>query len=304
MATPTLTGPARRPAPLDRSTPTVVGHRKTLGGRVADVAGWVVLLLVTVAFLLPFYLLIRNGLATTREVTSPAWTVFPKDLQWSNVTALFTDSDIPMLSSLKNSAVVAVLTTLGTLLVCSLAAYALARIPNRFSNAIFYAVLATLMIPAAVTFVPSFVIVSWLGWVSDYRGLIIPGLFSGFTVFLFRQYFLAFPKELEEAARVDGLGHWRTFWRIVVPNSGNFIAAIAVITFIASWNAFLWPLVVAQDQESWTVQVTLSTFVTAQTINIPQLFVAATVSILPLVFVFVFLQRFLVQGVAQTGLKG
>ncbi|MGG6708065.1 UNVERIFIED_CONTAM: carbohydrate ABC transporter permease, partial [Salmonella enterica subsp. enterica serovar Weltevreden] len=88
-----------------------------------------------------------------------------------NVTALFTDSDIPMLSSLKNSAVVAVLTTLGTLLVCSLAAYALARIPDRFSNAIFYAVLAALMLPAAVTFVPSFVIVSWLGWVSDYRGL-------------------------------------------------------------------------------------------------------------------------------------
>jgi multiple sugar transport system permease protein len=281
----------------------VVGlHR---GGRALalDVLAWVILVIVTLLFLLPFYLMVRNGLSTTEDLTAPDWTFWPKQVQWHNISDLFSSSDIPMLSSLKNSAIIAVLTTVGTLLLCALAGYALARIPNRAATPIFYAVLATLMIPGAVTFVPSFVIVSSLGWVSDYRGLIIPGLFSGFTVFLFRQYFLAFPKELEEAARVDGLGYWRTFWRIVIPNSGNFIAAIAVITFIGSWNAFLWPLVVAQDQSAWTVQVTLSTFITAQTINLPQLFCAAIISILPLVLVFVFLQRYLVQGVAQTGIK-
>jgi multiple sugar transport system permease protein len=160
------------------------------------------------------------------------------------------------------------------------------------------------MIPASVTFVPSFVLVSSLGWVSSLRGLIIPGLFTGFTAFLFRQYFLGFPKELEEAARVDGLGYWGAYWRIVVPNSLNFFAAMSVITFISGWNAFLWPLVIGQDQQAWTVQVTLSTFVTAQTINIHELFMAAALSILPLVIVFVFLQRWLVQGVAQTGIKG
>ena len=304
MATPTLTGPARRPAPLDRSTPTVVGHRTTIGGRVADVAGWVVLILVTVAFLLPFYLLIRNGLATTREVTSPAWTVFPKDLQWSNVTALFTDSDIPMLSSLKNSAVVAVLTTLGTLLVCSLAGYALARIPYRFSNAIFYAVLATLMIPAAVTFVPSFVIVSWLGWVWTTAASSSRGCSAGSPCSSSVSTSSPSPRSWRRRPASTGSATSAAFWRIVVPNSGTFIAAIAVITFIASWNAFLWPLVVAQDQALWTVQVTLSTFVTAQTINLHELFLAATVSIPPLVFVFVFLQRYLVQGVAETGIKG
>ena len=105
------------------------------------------------------------------------------------------------------------------LLVCSLAGYGLARVPYRHANKIFYAVLATLMIPSAVTFVPSFVLVSSLGWVSSLQGLIVPGLFSGFTAFLFRQYFLGFPKELEEAARIDGLGSWGTYWRIVVPNS-------------------------------------------------------------------------------------
>lgn len=282
----------------------VVGQGKGIGDRIADVAGWVVLIVMTFAFLLPFYLLLRNALATRKDVTAVPWTLWPSEPQWQNFTDLFTSSEIPMASSMINSGIIAVSTTIGTLLVCSMAGYALARIPSPFARPIFYMVLATLMIPAAVTFVPSFIIVSALGWVSDFRGIIIPGLFSGFTVFLCRQYFLAFPKELEEAARVDGLGYWRTYWRIVVPNSGAFLAAIGVITFIGSWNAFLWPLIVAQDQSMWTVQVTLSTFITAQTINIPQLFAAAIVSIVPLVLVFVFLQRYLVQGVAQTGLKG
>ena len=136
------------------------------------------------------------------------------------------------------------------------------------------------------------------------QGIIVPVLFSGFTTFLFRQYFLNFPRSLEEAARVDGLGYFGAYWRVVVPNSGAFFAAIAVITFIASWNAFLWPLVIGQDSSKWTVQVALSTFLTAQTINLHELFLAAGVSILPLVLVFVFLQRYLVQGVAETGIKG
>ena len=160
------------------------------------------------------------------------------------------------------------------------------------------------MIPPAVTFIPSFIIVSQLRWVDTYQGIIVPVLFSGFTTFLFRQYFLNFPRSLEEAARVDGLGYLGAYWRVVVPNSGAFFAAIAVITFIASWNAFLWPLVIGQDSSMWTVQVALSTFFTAQTINLHELFLAAAVSILPLVLVFVFLQRYLVQGVAETGIKG
>ena len=159
-----------------------------------------------------------------------------------------------------------------------LAGYGLARIPYRHANAVFYAILATLLIPAAVTFVPSFVLVSSLGWVVDLRGLIVPGLFSGFTTFLFRQYFLGFPKELEEAARIDGLGYWGTFWRIVVPNSTGLLRGDRRRSpSSARWNAFLWPLVIGQDQESWTVQVALSTFLTAQTVNVHQLFMAAAV---------------------------
>ncbi|MFC4498166.1 MULTISPECIES: carbohydrate ABC transporter permease [Streptomyces] len=255
-------------------------------------------------FLIPFYLIVRNALSTDAEITGEHWKLFPTDIQWSNVGDVWNDTSVPFARSMWNSAVVAVLHTTGVLLVCSLAGYALARIPYKHSNKIFYAVLGTLMVPTAVTFVPSFVLVSSLGWVDSYRGLIIPGLFSGFTCFLFRQYFLGFPKELEEAARVDGLGYWGAYWRVVVPNSLNFFAAIATITFISGWNSFLWPLVIGQDPNAWTVQVALSNYTTAQTVVFHQIFMATAISILPLLFVFLFLQRWLVQGIAQTGIKG
>ncbi|MEU6259625.1 carbohydrate ABC transporter permease [Streptomyces griseorubiginosus] len=286
------------------STGAVQRSPRARRGRAGTVGVYVAASVAAVLFLIPFYLLVRNSLATDADLTGAHWTFFPTTLHWENISELFDDPAVPMAHSIYNSLVVGVLGTSGQLLICSLGGYALARVPYRHANKIFYAVLATLMIPSAVTFIPSFVLVSSLGWVSTLRGLIVPGLFSGFTAFLFRQYFLGFPKELEEAAQLDGLGPWRVYWRIVVPNSRGFFAAIAVITFVTNWNAFLWPLVIGQDQSSWTVQVALSTFTTAQTINIHELFLAATVSILPLVFVFLFLQRYLVEGVAHTGIKG
>ncbi|AZS84310.1 carbohydrate ABC transporter permease [Streptomyces griseoviridis] len=293
----TITAPeTRRGAP-----PRAVRRR---GGVMSSAGLYLATAVAAFLFLVPFYLLVRNALSTDAEITGEHWKFFPTDLQWGNVSALFDDSSVPFARSLLNSTVVAVLHTAGVLLVCSLAGYALARIPYRHANKVFYAVLGTLMVPTAVTFVPSFVLVSSLGWVDSYRGLIIPGLFSGFTCFLFRQYFLGFPKELEEAARVDGLGYWGAYWRVVVPNSLNFFAAIATITFIGGWNAFLWPLVIGQDPSAWTVQVALSSYMTNQTVVFHQIFMATAISILPLLFVFLFLQRWLVQGIAQTGIKG
>lgn len=279
-----------------------VGRRRGPGA--GGTVNFLALSVLAVLFLIPFYLILRNALSTDAEITAPGWMWFPVSPAWENIEKLFTDPSVPMARALLNSAMVAVLTTLGTLFLCSTAGYGLARIPYRHANKVFYIVLATLMIPGAITFVPSFVMVSSLGWISDLRGLVIPTLFNGFVAFLCRQYFLSFPRELEEAARVDGLGYWGSFWRIVIPNSGSFLAAIAVITFVGSWNSFLWPLVIGRSPDSWTVQVALSTFLTAQTVSLSQLFLAALVAMLPLLFVFLFLQRFLVQGVAQTGLKG
>ncbi|MFI7098824.1 carbohydrate ABC transporter permease [Streptomyces sp. NPDC050161] len=262
----------------------------------------VLLLTLALLFLIPFYLLVRNGLATEADITAPDWTLFPRSLQWSNLTEVFDDPNLPLGRALLNSTLIAVATTVGTVLLASLAGYGLARIPYRGANAVFYAILGTLMVPAAVTFVPSFVLVSTLGWISTLRGLVIPTLFSAFACFIFRQYFLGFPKELEDAARVDGLGYWRTYWRIVVPNARPVFAAVSTIVFIGAWNAFLWPLVIGQDQQSWTVQVALSTFTTAQNLNLHKLFVAAAVSIAPLVVVFLVLQRYIVAGVERSGI--
>jgi multiple sugar transport system permease protein len=284
-------------------TPQPIGFKQSPLGRVGTVLRWIALFVAVVLFLLPFYLILRNALSTEADITAPSWTLFPSHLQWGNLSELFNDTTVPMGRALYNSAVVGILGTAGQLLLASMAGYGLARIPYRHADKIFYAIVATLMIPGAVTFIPSFIVVSSLGWVSSLRGLIIPTLFSGFAAFLFRQYFLGFPRELEEAARVDGAGYFGVFWRIVVPNSLPFFAALAAITFIGNWNSFLWPLVIGQDSSSWTIQVAMSTFITAQTINIHELFMAVAVSILPLVLIFAFLQRYLIQGVTQSGIK-
>ncbi|MGH4028126.1 carbohydrate ABC transporter permease [Actinomycetota bacterium Odt1-20B] len=262
----------------------------------------VLLIALALLFLIPFYLLVRNGLASEHDITSPDWTFFPSELRWSNVRELFDDTTVPMARSLYNSALIAILTTLGTLLLASLAGYGLARIPYRWANQVFYAILGTMMVPAAVTFVPTFVLVSSLGWVSTLRGLIVPTLFSAFACFIFRQYFLGFPRELEDAARVDGLGPWRTYWRVVVPNSRPVFAAVGTIVFIGAWNSFLWPLVIGQDRNAWTVQVALSSFTTSQVIRLHELFMAAAVSIVPLLVVFLFFQRWIVAGVERSGI--
>lgn len=267
-------------------------------------AAYGVLVVAVVLFLLPFYLLVRNGLSTDQEISSPDWRFFPTTLHFENVTALLDNRTVPFLASMRNSTIVSVLQTTGAVLIASMAGYGLARIPYRFANVVFGGILVTLMIPAAVTFVPSFIIVTEIGWLNTYQGLIVPTMFQAFAAFLFRQYFLGFPLELEEAARIDGLSTWGTYWRIVVPNSKGVFAAVASITFIASWNAFLWPLVIGRDREMWTAQVALSSFLNSQSPRMTQLFVASAIVILPLLVVFVALQRHIVAGVERAGITG
>lgn len=263
-----------------------------------------VLIVAAVAFVVPFYLLLRNGLSTESELSARDWTFFPTSLQFGNISDLFDNRSVPFLHSVRNSVIVSVIQTGGAVLFGAMAGYGLARIPFRYANGVFYLLLATLMIPAAVTFVPSFVLVSWLGWINTFQGLIVPGMFQAFAAFLFRQYFLGFPQELEDASRIDGLSTWGTYWRIVVPNSKGIFAAVASITFIASWNSFLWPLVVGKAQDKWTVQVALSTFLNSQAPKTTQLFMASAISILPLLIGFLLLQRYIVEGVERAGING
>ncbi|WP_168582766.1 carbohydrate ABC transporter permease [Gephyromycinifex aptenodytis] len=284
------------------STPHVV--RRGARSQLATFTRYAALSIAALFFLIPFYLLVRNAFMTQAEMTAPEWQWVPQHWSLDNFRDLFANPAVPMSRALLNSVVVSFVQTAGVLVLSAMAGYGLARIPYRWSNVVFGLITATLLIPAAVTFVPSFVLVSTLGWVSTLRGLIVPGLFQALATFLFRQFYLGFPKEIEEAAFIDGLGYWGTFWRIVIPNSLGFGAAIGTITFIGAWNAFLWPLVIGQDSQAWTVQIALSTFLTAQTINLPQLFAAALVAILPMLLIFLFLQRWIVEGVERTGIAG
>jgi multiple sugar transport system permease protein len=272
--------------------------------RIGIVLNYLLLIFLSILFLIPFYVILRNAFLTSKEITAFNWTWVPMPPSFNGWRDLLANTNANIVYGLRNSFVIAVLQTVGQMAICSLAGYGLARVPYKYANLVFYAILVTLMIPGAVTFVPSFVLVASFGWVSTFQGLIIPGLFSGFNTFLFRNYFLNFPKELEEAGLMDGLDSFGVFFRVVLPNSLGVMMSLGVITFIGAWNSFLWPLVIGQRSETWTVQIVLSTFMTAQTVNLPAIFMGAAVSILPLVIVFLFMQRYIVEGVKMSGIKG
>ncbi|WP_354637604.1 carbohydrate ABC transporter permease [Kitasatospora camelliae] len=260
--------------------------------------------LLTLAFLAPFYLMLRNALMDTRGLTSPEWTWWPTEMHWENFTALFSDPTLHMSQALGNSLLIAGITAPASTLLASAAGYALARIPVPGRGVLLALVVATLMIPGSVTFVPTFVVVGSMGGVNTLWGLIAPGLFNPFAVLLFRNFYLQFPAEIEEAGRLDGLGWFGLYRRIALPSSGAMLASLGALAFIDSWNAFLWPLVIGQDPSSWTAQIALSTFLTSQTINLPGLFAGAVVTIAPLVAMFLIAQRYIVEGIATSGLKG
>jgi multiple sugar transport system permease protein len=261
------------------------------------------LLVLSAFFLLPYYIIVRNALSTRAEITGFEWVWFPSSPDWSNLSKLL-HADSPVLRGMLNSSVVAVIQTVAQLAVASAAGYGLARLPYRHAPKIFLVFLATMMVPSAVTFVPTFAVIASLGWVNTLIGIIMPGVFSVFNLFIFRQAFLDFPKDLEEAGYLDGLGSWGVFLRIVMPNSVGITVALGTISFIWSWNAFLWPLVVGQNEATWTIQVAMSTFLNSYNLDLPGLFAASLLSVLPVLVLFVFLQRYIAQGVKMSGLKG
>ena len=279
---------------------------ETRSSRPSALLRTIALLLLAALFLLPFYVIVRNSLLTHEQITSPKWITLPSTLNTENFSKLFEPTRdgetkavtgaAPMVTGLLNSTFIAVTTLVLQMLFSSMAGFALARIPARGSNVVFFVIVATLMIPGAVTFVPSYAVMAYLGGVNTRWGIIAPGLFSAFSIFLFRQFYLRFPSEVEEAGRLDGLSYFGIYRHLLLPNSLSIVMALGILTFIGSWNSFLWPLVIGQDPSTWTVQVVLSTFLTAQTIDLAQLFTAAAVGVAPLVLVFLLMQRYIVEG--------
>jgi len=283
--------------------PIEASRRSRLLGKYLGAAlRYLALIPLAVVFLFLFYLIARNALMTQPEITGPVWQWWPATPQWSNFNLLFDTA--PMSTGLRNSAILAGVNLVFQTLFASMAGYALARIPVRGKSAVFSIILSTLMVPSAAIFIPSFVVVSKLGGVDTLWGIVVPGLFNAFATFLFRQFYLDFPVEIEEAGRLDGLGYFGIYRGLILPNSIGIMTALGVLSFIYSWNAFLWPLVIGRYPTTATVQMVLSTFLTAQTINLPMLFMGAAVGAAPLVVIFLFMQRYIIQGVKLSGIKG
>ena len=257
---------------------------------------------LSLLFLLPFYVIVRNAFSTNQNINAPRWSWLPDQLNLANLDSMLSSDSTGVLKVLLNSAIMTILQTVGTVVVSLMAGYGLARFTHRLSRMVLGLTVFTLMVPTTTTFIPMFIITSQFGWIDSFRGLVIPGMFSAFATYLFRQAFLDFPSELEDAALMDGCNPFTAFWRIVVPNSTGTVAAVGTIVLIGSWNAFLWPSLVGREATR-TVQVALSQYMTSQNVRYPELFMGSLIAILPMLVVFLFLQRFLVQGLATSGLR-
>lgn len=266
---------------------------------------YLLILILTIFFLVPFYIMVRNAVVSDMQILAPGASWFPWPVQiGENLRELFSNIDVSILSGLRNSTIIAVTSTLFGILFAIMAGYALARVPFRWRDDVFYFILATMMIPPVAIFIPTYMVVFKLKMVNTFQGIMFPGLFDTFSAIMFRQFFLDFPGELEESGRIDGLGYFGIFWRLALPNSINILVPLTVIMFLGSWNSFLWPLVVGQDPGKWTVQVALSVFLTAQRIILHEVFMGGVVALLPTLVVFLFLQRYITRGIMLTGIKG
>lgn len=266
------------------------------------VALHVVLIALAFTMLFPFLWTVSASLKSNLNVIAVPPTLFPNPIHWDNYSTVF--NTLPMFRGLLNSVIVAVSGTSLQVLTCSMAAYAFARIKFRFSGALFLVFLVTLMVPVQVTMVPLFMLMRILGLVNSYPGLILPGITSAFGVFLLRQFFLTIPRDLEEAAFLDGASHWTVFWRIVMPLSKPGLAALTIFAFMSYWNAFLWPLLITTDNNMATLPLMTSLLQNQYTTYWNQLMAGSVISIIPIMVVYLFAQRHFVQGMTLSGLKG
>lgn len=254
-----------------------------------------------VAVALPFYWLIIATTYPSSEIFSAKPHLLPGDHFWTNLVGLFTDTGFGR--AMLNSLLVSGLYTLLGLVVCTAAGYAFAKFTFPGKSVLFGAVLVTLALPSQVTLVPLFQQMVAMGWLNTYQALILPNLALPFGIFLIRQTMTVVPDELLQAARVDGAGEFRTFFRIVVPTVRPAIAALAIFLFLAQWNEFVYPLVVLRSPDAYTVPVALATLQGVGTTDYGQLLTGTLLSMLPILILFLFLQRQFVAGILAGAVK-
>src|SRR5215210_2391936 len=295
-------------APLGVSAPAAPAVARPRAG----VAGWSTgtlllvggLTILAVIWLLPIVWIILTALKPEPQIIRLPIHWLPDQWTIENFGAAVTTARTANVAvAFFNSLVVAILETALTLVVDAMAAYALARLAFRGRSVVFAAVVASIMVPSQITLVPLYALFQQIGWLSSYQALVLPGLSRAFGVFLLRQFFLGVPKELEDAARIDGAGVFTIFYRIAVPLVQPAMASLAIFTFLRSWNEFTWPLIVISRSDMMTLPVALARFLSAYRVEYGVVMSAAAFSAIPLIVVFFIFQRQIVQGIALTGLK-
>jgi multiple sugar transport system permease protein len=227
--------------------------------------------------------------------------IIPKEWKFENYLKVFESVDF--LKYYLNTIILTLGRTLAQLFLCSLAAFAFARLRFRGKNILFIAILSVLMVPPQVILIPNYAILTQLGWIDTFAALIVPGMFSAFGVFLLRQFFMGIPKELDEAATIDGCSFFGIYWRIILPNSTPALMALGIFTILASWNDFLWPLVMTSSESMRVLSVGIASFQGQYSTNYPLLMAGAVMSTIPMLIMFIFLQKHLIAGIALGGIR-
>ncbi len=261
----------------------------------------IILILCGIGMFVPFYWMLTTALKTPIESLKFPPTLYPESLQFKNFIEIF--KEIPLLRYFLNTIFIATASLLGVLFTGVLAAYAFARLEFWGRDFVFIIFLALMMIPLPVYLVPSYMILFRLGWIDTYLALIVPWTVNIFSIFLIRQHMKTLPQDLFDAAKIDGCGHFRTLWQIVVPLSTPILVTVIIFDIIASWNSFFWPLIVTHSDSIRPLQVGLAYFSREFSTNYPLLMAASTLAILPLIILFFFAQKKIIQSYARTGLK-
>ncbi|MBK8021053.1 MAG: carbohydrate ABC transporter permease [Chloroflexi bacterium] len=265
-------------------------------------ASYLLLSLIAIVMVFPFVWMIFTAFKGNQEVYVYPPTLLPQEFHWDNFAHVL--DTVPFVQFYYNSLIVTVIVTVSQVATSALAAYAFARIEFFGRNVLFILYLATLVIPDQVTMLPLFLLVSNLGWIDTYQGLTIPFLANAFAVFFLRQFFATLPRELEDAAHVDGAGRVRILLQIILPLARPALATITLFIFLAQWDSYLWPLIVTNSETMRTLPIGLRFFVEESGAQLNYMMAGALMAVVPILILFFAAQRQFIEGIALTGSKG
>lgn len=276
-----------------------------LGTRFGRLVVGLLLAAGSLLFLLPFYTSVVMSLKTPEELATTSVWAWPQSVTWSNYQEVLTNPNVNFLRLFWNTVVIAMLATTGVIVSSSLVAYAFAKMKFVGRDRLFVVLLSTMMLPAIVTMIPTYFLFKELRWINTILPLTVPAFFGGgaFNIFLLRQFFMGIPRELDEAAKIEGAGHWTIFSRVVMPLSGSALATVGIFCFIYNWRDFMGPLIYLNEPEKQTLELGLATYNSLRAEQWHLLMAGSVMVTLPLIVLFMFGQRYFVKGMAMTGFK-